>query len=76
MTSVVAGADGSVRLRGEDGPGASVAYRVLGAKGDLSVMVRVPRQVTLQFADGGHVWGFGVDANDAPIVVRYRIERR
>lgn len=74
ITSGVAGSDGKLWLRREEGQ-PTVEYWILGIDGTLLATVSVPSNLTLMAATDSVVWGIETDEYDVPTVVRYRIER-
>lgn len=79
---VVVGGDGSVwvvRRVGRDGGGTRLAFDVFGPEGRYlgeATSDEALDGMWLHHADRDAVWGVRRDAQDRPVVVRYRIERR
>jgi hypothetical protein len=74
VTAVVAGRDGTVWLRREEREGAAVVtWMVLDPRGRVEAEVRAPRELAVQQAERGAVWGVVRDELGIPYVVRYRV---
>ena len=74
ITSGVAGADGSLWLRREEGRD-STHYWIIDKQGRRVGQVNLPTSVTLMAAAESMVWAVRRDEFDVPTVVRYRIQR-
>ncbi len=72
VTEGIAGADGSIWLRGAV-DGDSVTYTVLADDGSLQTRVRAPRVVRVLWASGSSVWAEELDADDVPTLSRYEV---
>jgi hypothetical protein len=46
---------------------------VVGVDGRPRMRVKVPRDFNIRYATATHVWGTLRDADDLPIIVRYRL---
>lgn len=74
VTSGIAGSDGSLWLRREEGK-PTVDYWVIGKDGALLAAVTVPANLTLMAVTDSEAWGVEKDQYDVPTVIRYRINR-
>jgi len=74
VTSGFATEDGTLWLRREEGR-ATVEYWILTPDGKLTATVSVPQSLALTAARGAQVWGVEKNADDVPVVVRFRIIR-
>jgi len=74
VTSGFAADDGTLWLRREEGR-ATVEYWILTPDGKLTATLSVPQSLALTAARGAQVWGVENDADDVPVVVRFRIAR-
>lgn len=72
VTDILAGADGSVWLRGA-AERDSVTYSVIDRFGVDRVPVRVPKTLRIRWADGDVVWAEELDDDDVPTVSRFMI---
>ncbi len=72
VTRALAGEDGTLWLRREDA-GATVDYVVLSRDGVILATLSVPRAVNLLWVSGDDVWAAETDADDVPLLVKYRI---
>jgi hypothetical protein len=75
VTEGIAGADGSIWLRGHV-VNDSVTYTVLAADGSVQSRVRAPRKVRVLWASGAIVWAEELDDDDVPTLSRYEIAER
>ncbi len=75
VNRAVAGSDGSLWLRTDNGPATQAVWYVFDRQGTLQSMVSVPRGLTLHRASARQVWGVIEDDLGVPYVVRYRIGR-
>jgi hypothetical protein len=74
VSSGVAGSDGSLWLRREEGQPTD-DYWVVGKDGTLVASVTVPANVVLVAAADSEAWGVKTDLYDVPTVIRYHIVR-
>jgi len=74
VTRALAGEDGTLWLRREDG-GTTVDYVVLSRDGVILATLSVPRAVSLLSASGDDVWAEETDTDDVPLLVKYRIDK-
>ncbi len=72
VTEGVAGADGSLWLRGHVGND-SVTYSVLSADGTLRTRIRAPSRVRVLWASDAFVWAEELDDDDVPTLSRYEV---
>jgi hypothetical protein len=75
VTEGMAGADGSIWLRGHV-VNDSVTYTVLAADASLQSRVRAPRKVRVLWASGAIVWAEELDDDDVPTLSRYEVVER
>ncbi len=72
ITEVTAGDDGTLWLRREDDT-SGVRFDVLDGEGTMRRQVLAPPRMRLRWAADRTVWGFTLDDDDVPSLVRYRI---
>lgn len=73
VTAVMAGNDGSTWVR-RAGPGDTATWMVFDARGRQLAYVSAPASVALHAATATHAWGVSTNANDVPIVTRFRLQ--
>ncbi len=74
VASGFAADDGTLWLRREEGR-ATVEYWIVSPEGKLTATLLVPQSLALTAARGAQVWGVEKNADDVPVVVRFRIAR-
>ncbi len=73
VTEGIAGADGSIWLRGPALDG-TTTYLVLSAAGDVTTRVSVPETLRVLWADRSTAWVQELDADDVPTLTRFSVQ--
>lgn len=74
ITGVTAAQDGTLWVRGEH-VGAAVDYTVISADGAVLANLSIPRAVRPLWISGDVVWAAETDADDVPLLVKYRLRK-
>jgi hypothetical protein len=74
VTAVVAGRDGTTWLRREETGDRQAVWNVLDLRGNVVAVVSVPRGLRVREAQMGMIWGTETDADELPVVSRYRVQ--
>jgi hypothetical protein len=72
VTAAVAGEDGTLWLRREDARGPA-EYDVIDPDGRARGRITSERNARLRWVSGDVAWGEELDADDVPVLVRYRV---
>lgn len=76
VTSIVAGADGTILIRREETGTSTVRWEMLGRDGSRLAAFTTPADMRIEAATREEVWAVVTDELDVPYVVRYRLEGR
>ncbi len=74
VTHALAGDDGTLWIRREE-IGENATFVILDADGRERTHVTAPRRAKLLWASGDTAWGYELDEDDVPTLVRYRVAR-